>query len=118
MHPGKEKQPVSTNEFYDILTNSQFRRRTDVARRPIIAGNWKMNKGTAREATDLAAELVEVLKKAPDSEGLAEAVDVVICPPYTVYHAAREAIGDFEGVAIGAQDAFWKTSGAYTSQVS
>ncbi|MBC8101313.1 MAG: triose-phosphate isomerase [Cytophagales bacterium] len=92
-----------------------------VARRPIIAGNWKMNKGTAREANDLAAELIEALKGTPgmgSDEALAGAVDVVICPPYTVFHAVREAIGDFESVAIGAQDAFWKTSGAYTSQVS
>ncbi|MES2465456.1 MAG: triose-phosphate isomerase [Armatimonadota bacterium] len=89
-----------------------------MARRPIIAGNWKMNKGTAREATDLAADLVEALKKTPDSDGLTPAVDVVVCPPYTVFHAVREAIGDFDGIAIGAQDAFWKTSGAYTSQVS
>jgi triosephosphate isomerase len=77
-----------------------------------------MNKGTAREATDLAADLVESLKKDSDDESLTVSVDVVICPPYTVYHAVREAIGDFQGIAIGAQDAFWKTSGAYTSQVS
>ncbi len=89
-----------------------------MARRPIIAGNWKMNKGTTREATELAAELVETLKKGSGDETLAASVDVVICPPYTVFHAVREAIGDFDGIAIGAQDAFWKTSGAYTSQIS
>ena len=85
-----------------------------MARRPIIAGNWKMNKGTAGEATSLAAELVETLKTSGNTNG----ADIVLCPPYTVYHAVRAAIGDFGGIAIGAQDAFWKTSGAYTSQIS
>ncbi len=85
-----------------------------MARRPIIAGNWKMNKGTALEATDLASELVGMLAKGSDPL----AADVVVCPPYTVYHAVRAAIGDFDGVAIGAQDAFWKSGGAYTSQIA
>ena len=85
-----------------------------MARRPIIAGNWKMNKGTAREATDLTAELIATLK----ATGNAGGADIVLCPPCTVYHAVREAIRDFDGVGMGAQDAFWRTSGAYTSQIS
>ena len=85
-----------------------------MARRPIIAGNWKMNKGTVGEATALAAELIETLKASGNTEG----TDIVLCPPYTVYHAVHDAISDFGGVAMGAQDAFWKTSGAYTSQIS
>jgi len=86
-----------------------------VARRPIIAGNWKMNKGTAREAKELVSSLVETLSAAG---GAPAGVDIVLCPPYTAIAAAQEAIGDFPGVALGAQDAFWKASGAYTSQIS
>lgn len=83
-----------------------------MARRPIIAGNWKMNKGTGREARELTAALLQALPK----EGVA--CDIVICPPYTALYAAREALGNEKGVALGAQDAFWKASGAYTSQVA
>lgn len=76
-----------------------------------------MNKGTAREATELVEGLLETLGCRSDSETQQNA-DIVLCPPYTVIHAVREAIGDVENISIGAQDAFWKESGAYTSQVS
>ncbi len=81
-----------------------------MARTPIIAGNWKMNKGTAAEASALAKEVVAAM------EGKS-GVTVVVCPPYTVLHTVRAAL---EGsiVRLGAQDAFWKATGAYTSQVS
>jgi len=81
-----------------------------MARTPIIAGNWKMNKGTITEATELAQGVVAAVA---DKSG----VTVVVCPPYTVLHAVRGVIAG-TNVALGAQDAFWKTSGAYTSQVS
>lgn len=81
-----------------------------MARTPIIAGNWKMNKGTAAEASALAQAVVEAV-------GGATNATVVICPPYTVLHAAKSAL-ESSNVALGAQDAFWKTSGAYTSQIS
>lgn len=81
-----------------------------MARTPIIAGNWKMNKGTAAEASALAQEVVAAVAEK-------SGVTVVVCPPYTVLHTVRGAIAG-SGVALGAQDAFWKTTGAYTSQVS
>ncbi len=82
------------------------------ARRPIIAGNWKMNKGTAREATDLVNELLVTLTDGANA-------DVVICPPFTSLHAAGQAIGGKgDTLALGAQDVYWKNSGAYTGQVS
>jgi triosephosphate isomerase len=82
-----------------------------VPRTPIIAGNWKMNKGTAQAAADLINELKALLG------GALEGVEIVVCPPYTALHAARQAIGGAP-IALGAQDVFWKTSGAYTGQVS
>jgi triosephosphate isomerase (TIM) len=81
-----------------------------VARKPIIAGNWKLNKGTAAEASALANELRSLV------EGVA-GVEIVICPPYTALHAAREAVKGSR-IAVGAQDVFWKDGGAYTGQVS
>jgi triosephosphate isomerase len=76
---------------------------------PIIAGNWKMNK-TIAEATQLIAALKP---QVAETSG----VEVVACPPYTALAATRDMI---KGTAIrlGAQDVFWKTSGAYTGQVS
>ena len=78
-------------------------------RKKIIAGNWKMNKTVAE-----ALALVEELK--PLLAGQAGA-DVVVCPPYTALHAVQGALQG-TGIDLGAQDAFWKASGAYTSQVS
>ncbi|WP_309697012.1 triose-phosphate isomerase [Armatimonas sp.] len=81
-----------------------------MARTPIIAGNWKMNKGTAAAASALAQEVVTAI------EGKS-GVTVVVCPPYTVLHTVREAVTG-SSVVLGAQDAFWKATGAYTSQIS
>lgn len=79
-------------------------------RKKIIAGNWKMNK-TVGEALALVEELKPLLS------GAAANVEVLVCPPYTALHAVGQAL---QGAAIGlgAQDAFWKTNGAYTSQIS
>jgi len=81
-----------------------------MSRRPILAGNWKLNKGTPDEAATLAAEVVAAVA------GTTHA-DVVLCVPYTVLTTVV-ATTDDSVVAVGAQDAFWKESGAYTGQVS
>jgi triosephosphate isomerase len=81
-----------------------------MARTPIIAGNWKMNKGTASEARALAAE---VAAATADAMG----VEVVLCPPFTVLATVVEAV-HATTIGVGAQDVFWKSSGAYTSQLS
>jgi triosephosphate isomerase len=78
-------------------------------RTPIIAGNWKLHKTVGE-----AVSLVEALK--PRVAGRSD-VEVVVCPPYTALAATRAAL---EGAAIrlGAQDVFWKESGAYTGRVA
>ena len=78
-------------------------------RKKIIAGNWKMNK-TISEALALVEELKPLMA---DVNG----VDVVICPPYTALYAVNQALTG-TAIALGAQEAFWKDAGAYTSQVS
>jgi len=82
-----------------------------VARRPMIAGNWKMNKGTAREASELAGAVAGL------AADFTADVDVVVCPPYPALHATAEALQG-SAVALGAQDCYWKSAGAYTGQVS
>jgi triosephosphate isomerase (TIM) len=82
-----------------------------MARTPIIAGNWKMNKGTAAEATTLTFELLEAIKGV-------SGVEVVVCPPYTVLDATGNTLEDQSLVSLGAQNVFWKDSGAYTGNIS
>lgn len=86
-----------------------------MARTPIIAGNWKMNQGTSAEAAALAGEIRALLEE----DDFAGGATVVVCVPYTVLHAVRAALGGEESrIALGAQDVFWKASGAYTGQIS
>ena len=78
-------------------------------RKKIIAGNWKMNK-TVGEALALVKDL------APLVTGK-DAADVLVCPPFTALHAVGQALQG-TSIGLGAQGAFWKGSGAYTSQIS
>lgn len=78
-------------------------------RKKIIAGNWKMNK-TMGEAIALIEELKPLVA---DQTG----ADVVVCPPYTALYAVHQALQG-TNIGLGAQDVFWKASGAYTSKVS
>ena len=77
-------------------------------RTPIIAGNWKMNKKPS-EAGALVRELA-----AAAAESRAE---VVVCPPAVSIPAALEAAAGTK-IHVGAQDLFWKESGAYTGQIA
>ncbi len=77
-------------------------------RTPIIAGNWKMNK-TAAEAGALVREIAPVAAEV--------SAEVLVCPPFTSLAAALEAAGGTR-IGVGAQDVFWKESGAYTGQVA
>ena len=79
-----------------------------MSRTPIIAGNWKMNK-TASEAGALVREIAQAA-----AESRAE---TVVCPPATSIPAALAAAGGTK-IKVGAQDLFWKESGAYTGQIS
>ncbi len=78
-------------------------------RKPIVAGNWKMNKTVAE-----ALALVEGIKA---ELGDVQNVDVVVCPPFTALYAVRQAING-TAIDLGAQNAHWEKSGAYTGEVS
>lgn len=78
-------------------------------RKPIVAGNWKMNK-TVAEATDLVDGIKRELAEFRD-------VDIVVCPPFTALHAVSEQVtGTY--VDLGAQNMHWEKSGAFTGEVS
>ena len=79
-----------------------------MARRKIVAGNWKMNK-TPGEAAALIQELIPLVADAQ--------VDVVICTPATDLAAAAEATRG-TNIAVGAQNMHWEESGAFTGEIS
>lgn len=78
-------------------------------RKKIIAGNWKMNK-TVKEAEHLIKELKPLLAGKHNA-------DVVVCPPFTALYPVHKALHGTD-IALGAQDVFWKSAGAYTSQIA
>ena len=77
-------------------------------RRPIIAGNWKMNK-TASEGVELVKELMPLVKDAK--------CDVVVCVPATDIYAVGQAIKG-SNVKLGAQNVHFAKSGAFTGEIS
>ena len=78
-------------------------------RRPMMAGNWKMNK-TVPEAQEYTAGL---LPRAADAEG----ADVAIFVPFTCLHEVARMAED-SAVIAGAQNFYHEDSGAYTGEVS
>jgi triosephosphate isomerase len=80
-------------------------------RKTIIAGNWKMYK-TIKEAIELSNGLKRELFKLD-----AQALDVILCPPFTALSEVAEVI-DETGISLGAQDLYWLDEGAFTGEVS
>ena len=78
-------------------------------RKPMVAGNWKMNKTISE-----AAELLEALK--PELKDI-ESVDLVVCTPYIDLPLAKEALAG-SNIKVGAQNLHWEPSGAFTGEVS
>ena len=77
--------------------------------RPVIAGNWKMNK-TVAEAVEFAARLRTAYSTPPERK-------VIIAPPFTALHAVAEAIrGSF--ILLAAQNLHEAEKGAYTGEIS
>ena len=79
-----------------------------MARRRIIAGNWKMNK-TPSEAVALVNELKDLVKN--------DNVDVVYCVPAIDIVPVVEATKG-TNVAVGAENMYFEESGAYTGEIS
>ncbi len=79
-----------------------------VKRRPLIAGNWKMNK-TVAEARALVRDLLALT--------LPAGVDVVVAPPFTALAGVAEELRG-SAVKLGAQNVSWADAGAYTGEIS
>ena len=78
-------------------------------RRPLIAGNWKMNLDI-----DESVNLINAIAAIIDGF---RGVEVMVTPPFTSLAVAKHAIGDSK-IFLGAQNMHWEISGAYTGEIS
>ena len=81
----------------------------DVTRRPLVAGNWKMN-GLRRSAAEFA-------KIVAGSAGLTGKAELMVCPPATLLIVLAEAAKG-SAVAIGGQDCHAESAGAFTGDLA
>ena len=78
-----------------------------VARRPIVAANWKMN-GDLASCSALAAAI---------RDGVGHvSTEVVVCPPFPYLVAVAASLGGV--IRLGAQDVHFEAPGAHTGDVS
>ena len=78
-------------------------------RRFFISGNWKMNT-VKDEASALVESIIAGINGCSD-------VDIVVCPPYTFLDTAIQKAAN-TSLKIGAQNAYFRNSGAYTGEIS
>ncbi len=79
-----------------------------MARKPFIAGNWKMNM-SAESGKQLISELKPLVKGAK--------CDVALCVPAVLIPAMAKAVKGSK-IKLGAQNVHWAASGAYTGEIS
>lgn len=80
-----------------------------MARKPFMAGNWKLNPATVDEATSLA-KAVAAATTSPD-------VDVAVVAPFPFLVPVKQALAGSK-VALGAQDLYTEDKGAFTGAVA
>ncbi|MCD6459803.1 triose-phosphate isomerase [bacterium] len=78
-------------------------------RKPIMAGNWKMNLSLKE-----SVELVTGLKR--ECSGVTD-VEIAVCPPFVYLQAVKDVIAG-TNIALGAQNMSVQENGAYTGEVS
>ena len=88
--------------------DNRIRRFGKMARKKIVAGNWKMNK-TPSEAVALVEELKPLVAN--------EDVDVVFCVPAIDIIPVAEAVKG-TNIQVGAENMYFEESGAYTGEIS
>ncbi len=78
-------------------------------RKPIMAGNWKMNM-TVAEALDLTRQINRLV-------GDSTTVEMLLCPPSVCLHPLKALTSDMP-ISLGAQNCHWQDSGAFTGEIS
>ena len=86
-----------------------------MARKPIIAGNWKMH-NNLEESKNLVVDLMELLKK-EEKDKLPE---VVVAPVFTALSTVNDAMTKCGcgRVKLSAQNCYWEEKGAFTGEIS
>ena len=77
-------------------------------RKPMLAGNWKMNK--------TRADALEFIYAVSENVPAVETVDTIVCAPAIILRDLVKRQG--ESLRIGAQNMHEKESGAYTGEIS
>lgn len=78
-------------------------------KKPIIAGNWKMN-NTKAEAEQLITALKPLVKDVTRT-------DVVVCVPFTCIEKVKKLVKGSK-IKVGAQNVAWADKGAFTGEIS
>ena len=78
-------------------------------RKPLVAGNWKMNK-TVAEARDLVASMNSPLRAITG-------VEKVLCPPFTSLSTFAMLLAGTD-IGLGAQNMHWEEKGAFTGELA
>lgn len=80
-----------------------------MARKKLIAANWKMYKNPSQTDEFFRGFLPLVFEHDRD--------EIVVCPPYVDLHTALDSVQGSQ-IAVGAQDVYWKDEGAFTGEIS
>ena len=82
-----------------------------MARKKLIAGNWKMN-GLLADGTELAKNVAAGVKALGKPQ-----CEFLVCPPFTLLQVVKKALRGAK-VALGAQDCHFAEKGAHTGDIS
>ena len=82
-----------------------------MARRILIAGNWKMN-GLQKDGIALASDLAQRMKS-----GGTDTFEMLVSPPFTLISKVVDAVAD-SGIHVSGQDCHSAEKGAHTGDVS
>ncbi|MBP7746733.1 MAG: triose-phosphate isomerase [Phycisphaerae bacterium] len=81
-------------------------------RRPLVAGNWKMNLNLA-----WGLDLVAAIRAGLDAAEVGERVEVAVCPPAVYLYPLADALRG-SSIRLGAQDIYHEPEGAFTGELS
>lgn len=79
-------------------------------RAKIVAGNWKVNLDKTN-----ALELIKHIVSEPSHNN---AIDLVICPPFTSISQVGSVIENYPKIHLGAQNCHFEKSGAFTGEIA
>lgn len=80
-----------------------------MARRPFVAGNWKMN-CTLEDARELMSGLRNLVQSGTS-------IDIAVCTPFTLLYPMGKEL-DGTDIKLGAQNCYFEKKGAFTGEIS